>query len=87
MRGAGVYILLDKFSTRTFLSINILPQKTAQTPHIIAFIAILSNYLNKILRMLVPKQDCLVNASDVEFSMTHNIGSSSEIPCIGPHMG
>jgi hypothetical protein len=51
-----------------------------------AFIAILSNYKNKII-ILVSKQDCLANKSDVELTMTHNIGSSAEIPCIAPKMG
>jgi hypothetical protein len=38
----------------------------------------------KNLKILLPKQDCLGKESDVELSMAHNIGSSAEIPCIGP---
>ena len=41
----------------------------------------------KNLKIVVPEQDCFGKESDVELSMTHNIGSSAEIPCIGPHMG
>jgi hypothetical protein len=51
-----------------------------------AFVAILSSYINKIL-ILLSKQDCLANKSDVELSISHNIGSSAEIPCIAPNMG
>ena len=63
---------------------NILPhffliQKTAQTPHILAYIAMLSNYISKLHKTLVTKQDCFGNDSDVQFSIKHNIAISAEI--------
>ena len=43
--------------------------------------------LNKILRLLVPNQDCLVNKIDVEFSMIHNIGNITHHVYLNHHSG
>ena len=58
VQGCIFFWIFELFSTQTFLSMNILPknfliQKTAQTPHIIPFIAILSNNISKF--HLVPR--------------------------------